>query len=79
MDLFDIASVLPPLEVKVEQAKSAIAGVMKKGHLCVVAWSSGKDSTAVLVLVLEVAQEMIAVGYKPKIVVTTSDTLVENP
>ena len=79
MDLFDISTVLPSLVVKVEQAKAAIAGILKKGHPGVVAFSSGKDSSVVLALTLEVARELLALGEHPKLVVTSGETLVESP
>ncbi|WP_341744777.1 hypothetical protein [Azonexus hydrophilus] len=79
MDLFEIELALPSLDVLVGQAKSAIADLMKKEHPVVVAWSSGKDSSVTLALVLEVAREFRAMGRSAKVVVTTSDTLVESP
>jgi len=79
MDLFEIEVAMPPLAALVERAKVAIRNVFSRNMSPVIAYSSGKDSTCVLSLVLEVAKEMVAEGHHPKIVVSNSDTLVESP
>lgn len=79
MDLFEIKGVLPDLNFLVERAKMAIADLFRKGHPICIAWSSGKDSSAVLALTLETALEVKAQGIEPRIVVCSSDTGMENP
>lgn len=79
MDLFDIEGVLPSLTVLVERAKAAIRDVIEKGHPLVLAASFGKDSGVLLALAVEVLMDIKLAGGKAKLVVTSSDTLVESP
>ena len=63
-----------------ERAMRVILDIMQARHVVVCAWSSGKDSTVLLSLVLQTACSMRARGEEtPPIIVTHSDTGVENP
>ncbi len=79
MDMFDIVLAPPSLGEMVCRAKEAIARIFEEDRVAAVAWSSGKDSSVVLALVLEVALEAKKAGSNPTILVTSSDTLVESP
>lgn len=79
MDLFDIVLAPPSLGEMVCRAKEAIARIFRENRVAAVAWSSGKDSSTVLALVLQVALEAKKAGSNPTILVTSSDTLVESP
>ena len=62
------------------KAMNSIARVMDAGNPCVCAFSSGKDSSAVVGLTLTVAAERVAAGLPvPRILVLHSNTGVENP
>lgn len=66
-----------PLAAK---AMDVILEAMRAGHPIVVAWSSGKDSSAVANLALCAAKEMVDAGEpSPRIALVHSDTGVENP
>lgn len=61
-------------------AIDAIKATMAQVEVTTIGQSYGKDSSAVLVLVLEAARQMLAeTGRNPKIKLITADTLVENP
>lgn len=79
MDMFDIVLAPPSLGEMVCRAKEAIARIFAENRVVAAAWSSGKDSSVVLALVLEVALEAKKAGGNPTILVTSSDTLVESP
>ena len=60
--------------------REIIKSVARQGHILVVSWSSGKDSTACLNLTLTALQEMSANGESvPLLVVMHADPFVENP
>jgi len=70
------------LEDRVFQAKEVIKDLFVKGHPAVVAFSGGKDASSVACLVLAAARELVEAdhhGVDPLVVVTTSDTMIENP
>lgn len=56
-----------------------IASVLRDRHPLAVSWSCGKDSSAMLNLVMAAAIEVSKDGVQTPIIVTHSDTLVENP
>lgn len=58
--------------------KEAIARIFAENRVVAAAWSSGRDSSVVLALVLEVALEAKKAGGNPTILVTSSDTLVDH-
>lgn len=61
-------------------AKALIDDVMGQGRAFIVAWSGGKDSSAVVGLVLAVAAERRAQGLPvPQLIVTHADPGIENP
>lgn len=63
-----------------DKARRLITSVAEAGHPLIVAWSAGKDSTCVLVLVLSALREMAQRGSPcPPLIVMHADTLVENP
>ncbi|WP_291517439.1 phosphoadenosine phosphosulfate reductase family protein [Acidovorax sp.] len=63
-----------------ERAKRRISAVLDEGHVVVVAFSAGKDSSCLAALVLNTASERIAAGLEcPPILVTHSNTGVEQP
>jgi len=62
------------------QAESAIARLLDVGHPLLVAYSGGKDSTAVLALALNAARKLRESGRTvPRIIVTHGNTGIENP
>ncbi len=69
----------PSLEDMVERARFAIRSLIENNHPILVAYSSGKDSSILANLVLIEAKHCVSLGIKPVVVVTTSDTLIENP
>lgn len=87
LNFFDLLSSLPAATVNLfgscdlaGPVREVIKKVARDGHPLVVAWSSGKDSTATLNLVLTAVREMSSVGEKtPPIVVLHADPLIENP
>lgn len=68
-----------PVDRKADKAITAILALFAAGHPVVVAYSGGKDSSVVAALVLHVALLHHNAGGKPRVVVTTGDTLVESP
>ena len=61
-------------------AIDAIKATMAQVEVTTIGQPYGKDSSAVLVLVLEAARQMLAeTGRNPRIKLITADTLVENP
>lgn len=65
---------------KADAAMGAIERVMEDGHPIACAYSSGKDSSALVNLVLSAAMRRArAGGHVPKILIMHSDTGVENP
>lgn len=67
-------------EAKVDRAEQALTALLRQGAPVCASWSSGKDSSAVLNLVLVSAAKMKAAGESvPPIVVTHADTMIENP
>lgn len=67
-------------ESKVERAQQALGALLSQGAPVCVSWSAGKDSSAMLNLVLTTAAGMKAEGRDvPPIVVTHADTMIENP
>lgn len=77
--LFDLVLEVPSLEVRIAQCKKTILSLFEENTPVCVAFSGGKDSTVCCDLVLTVAQESVAAGIKPLVVITTGDTLAENP
>ncbi|WP_176861058.1 hypothetical protein [Cupriavidus sp. YR651] len=67
-----------PVERKADKAISAILTLFHAGHPTVIAFSGGKDSSAVAALVLHAALLHKASGGSPIVVATTGDTLVES-
>lgn len=62
------------------RALRRITALMESRHVCVVAFSSGKDSSALVSLVLLSAVELkMRGGNPPPIIITHSSTGVENP
>jgi 3'-phosphoadenosine 5'-phosphosulfate sulfotransferase (PAPS reductase)/FAD synthetase len=64
---------------KFYDAVARVQQLFRKGHPCAVSWSGGKDSSAILAITLEAARVAKAAGLSPYVVVTHSDTLIENP
>lgn len=63
-----------------QRAERRIFDIMAKGHICVLAFSSGKDSSTLSNLVLNCARQLKERGVvPPPIFVTHSDTGVEMP
>lgn len=62
------------------RARRRITALMESRHVCVLAFSSGKDSSALVSLVLLSAVELkMRGGTPPPIIITHSSTGVENP
>lgn len=67
-------------DAKVARALTAIRSVLERQYPCAVAWSGGKDSTVMLMLVLEAALGMKQQGIPiPQILVTHARTGIDNP
>jgi len=85
LDIFPQESVSPrtvPVEVSGISipVKEVIKATARQGHPIVVAWSSGKDSTACLNLVLVSLAEMVRnCEVVPQVIILHADPLVENP
>ena len=80
VEMFDVPAVATrPLPELVAKARRAIGNVFRAGRPCVVAYSGGKDSTAVAHLTLLEAAACKAQGLEPLVVVTSASTRVENP
>ena len=67
------------IEELVDRASFAIRQVFENSQPVIVAYSSGKDSSIVAHLVLVEAKLCASQGMKPVVIITTSDTLIENP
>lgn len=79
IQLFELQIEEPPLEVRIEKSKQTIYKLFQNNTPVCVAFSGGKDSTVCADLVLCAARDASLSGIKPLVVVTTGDTLVENP
>lgn len=63
-----------------QRSMRSIERVLREGRPCVVAWSSGKDSSCCMNLLLNAAINVMQEGYTcPPLAVSHSDTSVENP
>lgn len=70
----------PSFEYKVEMAKAAIRSLYESGYHLVYSFSSGKDSSVMLNIGLQVAVELKASGGTvPRFGVLHANTLLENP
>jgi 3'-phosphoadenosine 5'-phosphosulfate sulfotransferase (PAPS reductase)/FAD synthetase len=68
------------IQEKAEKAISWIYQLLQKGHPIACGYSAGKDSTAVLVLLLEAIKRAVNDEILiPRCYVTHSDTMIENP
>lgn len=81
LDLFLEASiqVMPTLQQRVDRVIETLAGLFREGKVAGLAFSGGKDSATCAALTLLAARKVAAEGLQPLVVVSTSDTLIENP
>lgn len=81
LDLFESAciNVMPTVPERVNRAIATLLGLFRVNVPLVCAYSGGKDSSACAALMLLAARAAVAEGIEPLVVVTTSDTLMENP
>ena len=79
IELFRVDEVMPSIEERVESATAAIMNLFREGRPVIIAYSGGKDSGTVAALTLNTAAAYAAQGGKPFVILTTGDTLVENP
>jgi DNA sulfur modification protein DndC len=80
IQMFDASELAgPSLEDRVERARFAIRQLFENHQPVIVAYSSGKDSSVVANMALVEAKHCASQGMKPVVIVTTSDTLIENP
>lgn len=79
MELFSLDLNLPSITERVEQAVGTLLDLFRSNTPVVAGYSGGKDSSCVASLILLAAAQAVKEGYRPMVVVTTSDTLVENP
>lgn len=63
----------------ISSAIDSIARLFSAGHAGCIAFSGGKDSAVVALLTLLAARAAAAAGLKPIVVVTSGNTLVDNP
>jgi 3'-phosphoadenosine 5'-phosphosulfate sulfotransferase (PAPS reductase)/FAD synthetase len=75
----EMSSLVMTIEEKIEKAKQSISRLFDAGQPAVVAYSAGKDSSTVALLVLIVAKEHTSRGGQPLVIISNGDTLVENP
>lgn len=68
-----------PFETLVEGAIEAIFALFQLGKVVCVAFSGGKDSSVLMHLTIVAAKRAKAAGHSPVVIVTSSDTGVENP
>lgn len=78
-NLFSVVELSVPVFVRVRQAVDVLVKLFNQGHPIIIATSFGKDSNCVTTLVLQAAKEVVLAGGNPIVVVTHSDTRVENP
>ncbi len=63
----------------IEAAKQTILQLFHARHPVMIPYSGGKDSSVVTLLTLLAAKEAVVEGLTPVVIVTTGNTLVENP
>lgn len=67
-------------EVLIEAAIERMVDLLSAGHLLLCAWSGGKDSSSVLVILINALMRCRERGFElPKCFVLTANTLIENP
>jgi DNA sulfur modification protein DndC len=67
-------------EVLIEEAIERMTELLINGHLLLCAWSGGKDSSSVLVILINAMLRCRERGHAiPKCFIVTADTLIENP
>lgn len=64
---------------KAARAQAAMVAALLEGHPLVCGWSSGKDSSTLVVLLFQACLEAKSKGCTTPVVITHSDTRVENP
>lgn len=79
LDLFDPGEAELSLEQMVGRAEATLLGLLRENRPLRIGFSSGKDSTTVVVLAMNAARKAVAEGLSPLLIPVTSDTLVENP
>lgn len=79
LQLFRMEDITMSLDDRVASATGVIMDLFEEGRPIVVACSFGKDSSAVMSIVMNAARDFAAAGGKPLVVATSADTLVENP
>jgi len=62
-----------------KSALDSIANLFREGRKLCPAFSGGKDSSVVALLTLTAARDAVQAGLQPMVVVTTGNTLVDNP
>lgn len=75
----EMATLTMTIEEKIDQVKASITRLFEKSIPCVCGFSSGKDSSVAVLLVLQAAREFVIKGGKPFVVISNGLTLVENP
>lgn len=79
IELFRMEELVYSVEERIDLALAAILSVFTADQPTVVAFSGGKDSAVVAALTLHAALKAKDAGFRPLVVVTTGDTLVESP
>ncbi|RYE72922.1 MAG: phosphoadenosine phosphosulfate sulfotransferase [Oxalobacteraceae bacterium] len=79
LQLFRMEDITMSLDDRVASATGVIMDLFDEGRPIVVACSFGKDSSAVMSIVMNAARDSAAAGGNPLVVATSADTLVENP
>lgn len=79
LQLFRMEDITMSLDDRVASATGVIMDLFEEGRPIVVACSFGKDSSAVMSIVMNAARDFAATGGNPLVVATSADTLVENP
>lgn len=77
--LFPVEFVFIPIEERIDAAIKAILTLFMRDVIICVAFSGGKDSSVVANLVLTAAAIAVQTGKEPSIIVSSSDTRIENP
>lgn len=77
--LFPVEFVSIPIEERIDAAIKAILTLFMRDVIICVAFSGGKDSSVVANLVLTAAAIAVQKGKEPSIIVSSSNTRIENP
>lgn len=81
MDLFleDTIRSVVPLEERIDEAVENLVRLMREGTPLAASFSSGKDSSCLMIVFFMAAQKAMEEGIVPRLLVLHADTGIENP